>query len=104
MEELRQQTGKTTMKLIPEWRLFFKLWSVKLGILGTSITGLLVSSPDAALYAWNLLPVDLKAVIPPTWTPLIGVFVFVMSMLAKLIKQDKLSAEARKTKGGNSNG
>ena len=44
------------MKLIPEWRVAWKFWSVQLAALGTLVTGVLISFPDAALAAWALLP------------------------------------------------
>lgn len=46
MEELRQQTGKTTMKLIPEWRAAWKLSSVQLAVLGAVL--------NAAAVAWSV--------------------------------------------------
>jgi hypothetical protein len=81
------------MTLIAEWRKFYKFWSIQLGVIGTAITGYLIASPEAALFAWGLMPADLKEAIPPQFTPLIGVFVFVASMLARLVKQKKLHAK-----------
>lgn len=78
------------MKLIDEWRKFYRFWSIRLGVIGTAVTGCLIASPEAALFAWGLLPNDLKAAIPPQYTPLLGVFIFGMSMIARLIKQEKL--------------
>ncbi len=78
------------MKPIDNWRKWYRLWSIRLGAIGASLTALLIASPDAVLYAWNLLPMDLRAAIPPQYVPLIGVFIFVMSMVARLIKQESL--------------
>lgn len=82
-------TNRVKVELIDDWRLFWRFWSVRLGIIGTALTGALVAFPDAALYAWNLLPSDLKAAIPERYVPLIGVAVFVLSLLARLIKQQR---------------
>ncbi len=79
------------MKLVEDAKVWWKLWSIRLGALGTALTTLLIASPDAMLFAWNLLPMDLRASIPPQYVPLIGVFIFVMSMAARLIKQEKLT-------------
>lgn len=79
------------IRLIAYWREWWKLWSLRLGALGTAVSGILIASPDAALYVWNLMPSDLKATIPPDYTPFIGVFIFVMSMFARLVKQEKLN-------------
>lgn len=78
------------MKPIDNWRKWYRLWSIRLGAIGASLTTLLIASPDAVLYAWNLLPMDLRAAIPPQYVPLIGVFIFVMSMVARLVKQESL--------------
>lgn len=80
---------RVKVELISDWRLFWRFWSVRLGIVGTAITGVLVASPDAALYAWNMLPGDLKAAIPEQYVPLIGVGVFALSMFARIIKQKR---------------
>ncbi len=81
------------MKLVDDAKVWWKLWSIRLGALGTALTGLLIASPDAVLFAWNLLPLDLRAAIPAQYVPLIGVFIFVMSMVARLVKQDKLTKD-----------
>uniref|UniRef100_A0AAU6VZY0 Holin n=1 Tax=Pseudomonas phage Pavpe01 TaxID=3138545 RepID=A0AAU6VZY0_9VIRU len=77
------------LELIDDWRLFWRFTSLQLGAIGAALTGVLIAFPDAALYAWGILPADLKAVIPERYLPLIGVGVFVLSMFARLIKQRK---------------
>ena len=78
------------MKLVDNWRTWHKRWSVWLGTLGTAIVSLLVAWPDAAIKAWAILPAELRAAIPSKYMPLIGVAVFVVSMLAQLVQQKKL--------------
>lgn len=85
----------TEMKLIEGWQKFYKLWSIRLGALGATIVSILVAFPDVALNAWALMPADLKAFIPPNYMPLIGVAIFVMSMVVKFIPQNKLRAEIK---------
>lgn len=77
-------------ELIEDWRDFWRFWSVRLAAVGTAITGLLVAFPDAALAAWAILPHELKSSIPPQYMPLIGVVVFALSIVARLIRQDSL--------------
>lgn len=86
-------TNRVKVELIDDWRLFWRFWSVRLGIIGTALTGILVAFPDAALYAWNILPSDLKAAIPERYVPLIGVGVFVLSLFARLVKQKRPDAK-----------
>lgn len=79
------------LKPITYWREWWKLWSLRLGALGSALSAWLIASPEAALYVWNLMPNDLKSALPAQYVPLIGVFVFVMSMFARLVKQDKVN-------------
>lgn len=78
------------IRFVDDVRKFWRWWSIRLGLLGTTLTGILIAWPDAALQAWNLLPGELRATIPPKYMPLIGVGVFVLSMVARTIQQQKL--------------
>ena len=82
--------NKIKLELIEDWRNFWRFWSVRLGIVGSAITGVLIAFPDVALSAWAMMPADLKAVIPERYMPLIGVVIFVASLVARAIKQTKL--------------
>ena len=81
---------KFKLQLIEDWRNFWRFWSVRLGIVGSAITGVLIAFPDVALSAWAMMPADLKSVIPERYMPLIGVVIFVASLIARAIKQTKL--------------
>lgn len=70
-----------------DWRTFCRAFSFYLGLLGSAITGILVAFPDAALYAWNMLPADLKSTIPERYTPLIGMSIFVVSLAGRMVKR-----------------
>ena len=78
------------MVLIDDWRQCWRFWSIRLGALGSALTGFFIAWPEAALHAWALLPEELRAAIPPHLMPLIGVGVFVLAMVARLLKQSKL--------------
>ena len=82
--------NKIKLELIEDWRNFWRFWSVRLGIIGSAITGVLIAFPDVALSAWAMMPADLKSVIPERYMPLIGVVIFVASLVARAIKQTKL--------------
>lgn len=87
----------TKLQLIVEWKKVLRFWSVQLAIVGSALTALLIAVPDAAIYVWGMLPADLKALIPENYTPLIGVGVFALSVIARVIKQTKLSKPNVKT-------
>ena len=82
--------NKFKLQLIEDWRNFWRFWSVRLGIVGSAVTGVLIAFPDVALSAWAMMPGDLKAAIPERYMPLIGVVIFVASLIARAIKQTKL--------------
>ena len=82
--------NKIKLELIEDWRNFWRFWSVRLGIVGSAITGVLIAFPDVALSAWAMMPADLKSAIPERYMPLIGVVIFVASLIARAIKQTKL--------------
>ena len=82
--------NKIKLELIEDWRNFWRFWSVRIGIIGSAITGVLIAFPDVALSAWAMMPADLKSAIPERYMPLIGVVIFVASLVARAIKQTKL--------------
>ena len=82
--------NKIKLELIEDWRNFWRFWSVRLGIVASAITGVLIAFPDVALSAWAMMPADLKSAIPERYMPLIGVVIFVASLIARAIKQTKL--------------
>jgi hypothetical protein len=78
------------MKLVDNWHNWHKRWSVWLGSLGALATAILIALPDAARNAWLFLPDELRIALPSKLMPLAGVGLFVLSMLAQLVKQKKL--------------
>ena len=78
------------LELIEDWHNFWRFWSVRLGVIGSAITAVLIAFPDVALSAWAMMPADLKSAIPERYMPLIGVVIFVASLIARAIKQTKL--------------
>lgn len=84
------------MKLIDDWKNGLKFWSVRLGVIGTIVASIFIAVPDAAIFAWNLLPLEFKSAIPERYMPMIGVSVFFLSMIARFIKQTKLHPDNNK--------
>jgi hypothetical protein len=50
------------MKLIPDWYLSWRLWSVRLAAIGALLSALIAGAPDALLAAWNALPDEVRRV------------------------------------------
>lgn len=77
------------LKLTDDIRVWWRLWSIRLGILGTTLAGAAVAFPDMALQAWAGLPYEVRQLIPEQFMPMIGIALFVLSMLARFVKQRK---------------
>lgn len=80
------------IRLVPidEIRLWWKMWSIRLGAFGTLLTSYLVLVPDAAINMWNLLPLAFQSFIPAQYMPMVGVFIFSLGLIARLVKQRTL--------------
>jgi len=78
------------IRLIENWQDCYKFWSLQLSTLGTVIVGLFVAYPEAAIYTWSLMPGEFKASIPAQFMPLIGVSVLVLSIIARVVRQESL--------------
>lgn len=77
------------MKLVDDVGDWWRWWSLRLAALGTAITSVLILWPDWALFLWNAMPPEVRALLPQRYVPLIGVIIFGMSMLARIVKQKK---------------
>lgn len=78
------------MKLVPNWRKLHKAWSVRLGVVATALTSALIAFPELAMQVWQWLPGEFKTFLPEQYMPLVGVVLFVLSLLAKFIEQQSL--------------
>lgn len=77
-------------QLIEHWRVWYKLWSVRLTAIGTVLAGWFMASPDAFLNVWLMLPQELKDVLPPDVVKFIPIFILVAGTFARVVKQNKL--------------
>ena len=77
------------MKLIENWKQSWKLSSVKVGALSAIFYALILFA-DQFLNVWNVIPQDMKNMIPEQWKEIVGCFVGVAMVLARLKKQPEL--------------
>ena len=77
------------MKLIDNWKQAWKLKSVQVGAISAFFYALILFS-EQFLGLWNIIPQDLKNLIPEQWQEYVGVFVGVAMVLARLKKQPEL--------------
>lgn len=88
------------MKLIPEWRVWWKLWSTWLQAAAAIFISYLTVAPDVAIQVWQFLPADLRSAIPPEYVQFISVGLIVLGIIARLVKQPKLAAEVKEARMG----
>lgn len=77
------------MKLIEDWKQAWKLKSVQVGAISAFFYVLILFS-EQFLGLWNIIPQDLKNLIPEQWQEYVGIFVGVAMVLARLKKQPEL--------------
>lgn len=75
--------------VVPNWREVKKRWSVRLGVIGTLITGFAIGAPDIALQVWVAMPMDLKAALPPDFVKWFGLALLIAGQAAAFIRQRK---------------
>lgn len=86
----------SSLEFVHHARLLFRTWSLWLATLG-SVTGAWVQSfPDSAMRAWQLLPADLKSVIPADYLGIISTFLVAMAVMAQFVRQRPLVNEREK--------
>ncbi len=77
------------MKLIDNWKQAWKLKSVQVGAISAFFYALILFA-DQFLNVWNVIPQDMKNMIPEQWKEIVGCFVGVAMVLARLKKQPEL--------------
>lgn len=77
--------------LIPEWKQWPKLWSVRFPLIGAALVGFADELPGAFTYIWALLPTDVTATIPEGWVRNIGIGLVVLGTILRAVKQSKLN-------------
>lgn len=67
------------MKLIPNWRDWWRLWSVRIQLGAFALLG-----------AWEAMPGDLKASIAPEWVQRVAMGLLVLGVLSRVVHQPAL--------------
>ena len=80
------------MKLIENWKKAWKLKSVQVGAI-SAFFYVLILFAEQFLGVWNIIPQDLKDLIPEQWQEYVGIFVGVAMVLARLKKQPELHSD-----------
>lgn len=82
--------GKIKKHLVDNWCLAWRWWSVRLNALGLLILSFVQFDPVGALAVWNMMPLAVRTFLPSNFLTIIGVALFALSMIARVVKQPKL--------------
>lgn len=80
------------MKLIDDWRNWWKFWSIRLAAVYSAVFAYLWAFPEVAIQAYGMLPDEFKFV-PPQMAPVIGLVMFFLISAPRMIKQKKLDCD-----------
>jgi hypothetical protein len=81
--------------LISNWKDWWRMWSIRLSVLGTAVLIFFERFPDVAFSVWASIPDDLKSVLPVEFTKYLGYGLIAASWFARTIKQFKLIERSR---------
>ena len=84
------------IKLIDDVRGSLRLLSIHVAAAWATIIGVLIADPSLAIRAWQALPDEIRAVLPPWVRGLLGALTIVSSIwAARVIKQPVRNPEAK---------
>lgn len=81
--------------LISNWKDWWRLWSIRLSVLGTAVLIFFEGFPDVAFSVWASIPDDLKSVLPVEFAKYLGYGLIAASWVARTIRQFKLIERSR---------
>lgn len=88
------------MKLVDNWKDWWKMWSIRLNILFGVIILVVSQFPDTFLSIWVLIPQEFKdQILSIDGIGTLFVVALVLSSIARLIKQFKSEEDDKKDKG-----
>jgi hypothetical protein len=81
------------MELISGARHWWRLWSIRLGIASHGLLIVMWSWPESMLIIWNMMPPEVRAILPPRFTLVLPIVLGVASLGARLVKQPAIAAK-----------
>lgn len=90
------------------WTTFWRFWSVKIQLFAVALTGWLWFDPASLLMAWQMLPAEVRSVLPGNFMVAVGAILFLLNfaaIIARGVPQPKatakLAAKAEASNGAN---
>ena len=78
--------------LVPEARDWWRLASIRLNAIGAALLAWVTFDPVSVLAVWNMMPANLRGVIPANAFQFIALILFGLGMLARFVRQPKVQA------------
>jgi hypothetical protein len=79
--------------LVPDARLWWRWWSQRFNAIGLAILAWVQFDPVSVLAVWNMMPVQLRGVLPEHALVGLALVFFALAMLARIVRQPKLEAK-----------
>lgn len=76
-------------RLIDDWHLGWRFWSVRLGSVGIALQTLFLSWASLPLDLWNMMPFEVKAHVPRQIAFALPAAFFAAAMVARFIAQGR---------------
>lgn len=84
------------LKLVDDWRKWYRLWSIKLNAIGAALLAAFIAYPSMMLEIWNsIMPAEVKELLPAQIGLAIPLALFIAAMVARVIKQEKLNGHQK---------
>ena len=77
------------ISLIEDWKTAHKLWSVRLSAFGAMLLSFVAMFPADALWLWNVMPGEVRSLMPENFAIVVGALVFALSVISRIVKQNE---------------
>lgn len=79
-------------RLVDDARNVLRWWSTRFNIVGAAILSWVQFDPVHTLGVWNMMPPEVRRILPPSTLAIVGFVLLGLGMLSRLVKQPKLHA------------
>lgn len=83
------------MTLIDNARHWHRMWSVRFNMLGLALLGWIQFDPASLLLVWNMMPVEVRDLVPPRALLALSLGFFALSLLSRVVSQPKIAYPPR---------
>jgi len=80
----------THLEFVAHVKVLWRAWSVRLSVLSVLLAATAQEFPQYAITAWNSLPPDVKALLPPDWLHYISMGLVVLAVFAQIFRQPRM--------------